>query len=193
MTEAEWMAGTNLRRMLEFAGGKVSQRKLQLYAVACHRRVPASGPDEMATLFQALERYADGRATLSELEDAYFSIWEGEIGPVPYGWRDAYRVAETAWNFAADRPAEARAQERLAHCLFGNPFRLTTFDPAWCTPTTTAVAQAIYEDRRFADLPILADALEEAGCADADILDHLRSGGEHYRGCWPVDLCLGNS
>jgi hypothetical protein len=53
------------------------------------------------------------------------------------------------------------------------------------------IALAIYEDHRFADLPVLADALTEAGCADADLLGHLRSPGPHVRGCWAVDLLLG--
>ena len=53
------------------------------------------------------------------------------------------------------------------------------------------LAQAIYEERRFGDLPVLADALEEAGCTDADILSHCRGPGPHVRGCWVVDLLLG--
>jgi hypothetical protein len=52
------------------------------------------------------------------------------------------------------------------------------------------LAQVIYDERRFADLPILADALEEAGCTNTDILDHCRLPGEHVRGCWVVDLIL---
>ena len=61
----------------------------------------------------------------------------------------------------------------------------------WNDGTVRKLAQAIYDDRRFADLPILADALEEAGCADAAILAHCRGGGEYVRGCWVVDLLLG--
>jgi len=53
------------------------------------------------------------------------------------------------------------------------------------------MAQMIYENRSFGILAILADALEEAGCADTDILDHLRGPGPHVRGCWAVDLILG--
>jgi hypothetical protein len=53
------------------------------------------------------------------------------------------------------------------------------------------MAQAIYNDRRFSDLPILADALEEAGCTDPDILTHCRGPGPHVRGCWVIDLLLG--
>ena len=53
--------------------------------------------------------------------------------------------------------------------------------------------QRIYDDRRFQDLPILADALEEAGCTDPEILGHCRGPGEHVRGCWVVDLILGKA
>jgi hypothetical protein len=55
------------------------------------------------------------------------------------------------------------------------------------------MAQKMYESRDFGDLAVLADALEEAGCQDQDVLSHFRSGGEHARGCWVVDLLLGRS
>ena len=64
-------------------------------------------------------------------------------------------------------------------------------DPNWLTPTVQSIAAAIYEDRTFDRLPILADALEEAGCTNADVLLHCRRPGEHVRGCWVVDLVLG--
>jgi hypothetical protein len=83
---------------------------------------------------------------------------------------------------------------KLAHDLFGNPFRRAVIDPAWLTwnsKTVAKVAQAIYEDRAFNHMPILADALEEACCTDAALLDHCRQPGEHVRGCWLVDLLLG--
>jgi hypothetical protein len=63
-------------------------------------------------------------------------------------------------------------------------------DPAWRTPTVVELAQAIKRDAAFDRLPILADALQDAGCDNAEILNHCRSGGEHVRGCWVVDLLL---
>jgi hypothetical protein len=82
--------------------------------------------------------------------------------------------------------------------IFGNPFRPAAINPAWLTPTVLAQAQAIYDDRILpagtldnTRLGILGDALEEAGCTDADILAHCRQAGEHVRGCWVVDLVLG--
>jgi hypothetical protein len=79
--------------------------------------------------------------------------------------------------------------------LFGVlPFRAIPLNPAWLAwndGTIPKLAQAIYDDRVFDRLPVLADALEEAGCDNADILDHCRQPGEHVRGCWVVDLLLG--
>jgi hypothetical protein len=81
--------------------------------------------------------------------------------------------------------------------VFGNPFRSRRFNPAHRTPLVESLALAAYEHR---DLPaghldpsrlaVLADALEEAGCAEQAILEHLRDPGLHVRGCWPVDLVL---
>lgn len=80
--------------------------------------------------------------------------------------------------------------------IFGNPFRPVNIDPAWLAwnnGTVVKLAQAIYDERAFNRMPILAEALEEAGCTDAGILEHCRSGGGHARGCWVVDLLLGRS
>ena len=74
--------------------------------------------------------------------------------------------------------------------VFGNPFRQVTIEPAWQAPKVSAVAHAMYADRNFADMPILASALEDAGCASTEILDHCRSGTVHVRGCWVLDLVL---
>jgi hypothetical protein len=77
-------------------------------------------------------------------------------------------------------------------CVFGPlPFRSISFNPAWLTPIVTALAEQIYNDRAFDRLPILADALEEAGCTVKEVVEHCRNGGEHVRGCWVVDKVLG--
>jgi hypothetical protein len=75
-------------------------------------------------------------------------------------------------------------------------FGRRSLDPAWLTwnhGTVPAIARHIYNDRAFHDLPLLADALEDAGCTDPYILAHCRGGGEHVRGCWVVDLILGKT
>jgi hypothetical protein len=83
---------------------------------------------------------------------------------------------------------------RLVRCIFGNLFRPAAIDAAWLAwnnGTIPTLAQAIYDHHRFTDLPILADALEEAGCTSHDILNHYRQAGVHARGCWVVDVVLG--
>jgi hypothetical protein len=82
--------------------------------------------------------------------------------------------------------------------IVGNPFRPVAINAAWLTPAVTALTQTAHEERALpsgeldpARLAVLADALEDAGCTDADLLDHLRSPGPHVRGCWPLDLILG--
>jgi hypothetical protein len=132
-----------------------------------------------------------------------------------------YAGRESAWLAACDVPANAaseeawsvvpsrlrdghrqevcqsaeRAQAGLLRCIVGNPFRPVTFDPSvlgWREGLLVAMARRLYDGRAFADLPVLADALEEAGCTDPEILSHCRSGAEHVRGCFVVDLCLGS-
>ena len=90
----------------------------------------------------------------------------------------------------------AIAAERSCQCdilrdIFGNPFRPVALTGNWQTPETKRIAQQIYDDRAFDRLPQLADAIEAAGCTDADILSHCRAPGPHVRGCWAVDLILG--
>jgi hypothetical protein len=91
---------------------------------------------------------------------------------------------------------EYREQADLLRCILGNPFRPVAVAPcclAWNDGTVPKLAQAIYEERAFDRLPILADALEDAGCTDEAILSHCRGPGPHARGCWLVDLILGKS
>jgi hypothetical protein len=93
--------------------------------------------------------------------------------------------------------AEQSAQADLLRDILGNPFRpaprVDRTVLAWNAGTVVTLAQVIYDERRFTELPILADALEDAGCTDADILAHLRGPGPHVRGCWVLDLLLGKS
>jgi hypothetical protein len=86
---------------------------------------------------------------------------------------------------------EMRKQAVLVREIFGNPFRPVDLNPAWLTSTVVALATGIYQDRAFDRMPILADALQDAGCENDDILNHCRQLGDHVRGCWVVDLILG--
>jgi hypothetical protein len=102
-------------------------------------------------------------------------------------------VASHDSGFYASQSAEERAQADLLRCLIGPlPFRPVRLDAAWLSGTVV-LARAIYEERRWHDLPVVADALEELGCRDEEILAHCRGNGPHVRGCWVVDGLMGKS
>ena len=82
-------------------------------------------------------------------------------------------------------------QAALLRDIFGNPFCPVTFAPEWRTNTVIALASQMYESRDFSAMPILADALQDAGCDTDDVLNHCRGSGPHVRGCWVVDVVIG--
>jgi hypothetical protein len=95
-------------------------------------------------------------------------------------------------SYMRANPTESSFQAELFREIFGNPFRSVSFDPSWRTSDVLLLAQGIYAERAFDRMPILADALQDAGCDSADILGHLRdSQAIHVRGCWALDLVLG--
>jgi hypothetical protein len=108
--------------------------------------------------------------------------------------------AREAEEAAAESPRAAAAAHRALQChllrdVFGNPFRPAQADAAWLRwndGTVVKMARALYEERAFERLPVLADALEDTGCADEAILSHLRGPGPHVRGCWALDLLRGS-
>jgi hypothetical protein len=120
--------------------------------------------------------------------------WQSLALPV---WKAvAAEQAEALAADAAGRAAERSRQARLLRELVSNPFRPARIDPAWLHwngGTVVRLAQSIAEAQRFTDLPILADALEDAGCNDQVILNHCRhlAESEHLRGCWVIDCILG--
>jgi hypothetical protein len=91
----------------------------------------------------------------------------------------------------AARTTERVAQADLVREIFGNPFRPDGFSANWRTDTVLVLARLIYEERDFGAMPILADALQDAGCEDQELLAHCREPGAHVRGCWVLDLVLG--
>jgi hypothetical protein len=114
---------------------------------------------------------------------------------IPLGWwggASAFVAPyEIVLDASTDIQADRTAQCRLLRDIFGNPFRPVAFDPRWRTEDVLGLARGIYEDRAFDRLPLLADALMDAGCDSDDILSHCRGEGPHVRGCWVVDLVLG--
>ena len=107
-----------------------------------------------------------------------------------------HRAAEAA-IVKRDPPYTASAAERIVRAnllrdIFGNPFRPVTFDPVWRSDTAVSITRGMYESRDFSAMPILADALQDAGCDSDDVLTHCREEKHaHVRGCWVVDTVLG--
>ena len=102
-------------------------------------------------------------------------------------------VGREAWDQAEE---EERVFQSAILRDICNPYRPVTIPAAllkWNDRAVIRIAQAIYDERAFDRLPILADALEDADCDDADILSHCRGPGPHVRGCWVVDLLLSKS
>jgi hypothetical protein len=198
MTEAEWLACTDPRPMLESLRGKASDRKLRLFAVACcHRAGSRLIDDGIRVCIEVAERFADGAASAGELEaapDGFEYVPASRTDDRLAAWWTTFRDAWLAAHHTGRYSDPAVQCTALRDILGPLPFRPVVIDPAWVRwnhGTIPAIARRIYEERAFHDMPILADALEDAGCTDADLLAHCRTGGPHVRGCWVVDLLLG--
>jgi hypothetical protein len=221
VTETDWLASENpyhLLHVLEERGVK-SNRKLRLAAVACARRVWDLLPERVRHAIEVSERYADGRAKYAEMRAAA-ALCGGRWRPGTFaavaralahrqaavGAIDAlYGLLACAWGgpaltsrFGGVSDEECRTFCRIVRDVFGNPFRPAGFDRAWRTRDVDALARAAYEERVLPQgtlhgerLGLLADALEESGCDNVEILAHLRAPGPHVRGCWALDLILG--
>jgi hypothetical protein len=145
--------------------------------------------------FQSLAAGAPTPETREQRAARRLRMW----GAHQNAWTAAVEAGRTARGLAAQIGAWAADAETKFECdllreVFGNPFRPSTVDPAWLAwegGTVARLAGAAYEGRAFDRLPILGDALEEAGCADADLLAHCRQQpAAHVRGCWALDLLL---
>jgi hypothetical protein len=213
MTERDWLECDDPEALLEFlwSTARPSNRKLRLFACACYRRIWLLLTEERhRAAVETAERYADGLASRKELDQARRDSQDAPIRATASGhFRREVELAaaETAASAAsrgspALKPAmapqwlarqatESSFQAALLHDIAGNPFRPVTLDTARLPPQAVAIARSVYEERRFDDLPFLADALEESGCTEETLLTHLRRGGEHARGCWALDLILG--
>jgi hypothetical protein len=168
------------------------------------------------------ERYADGRASTAELSEARLysnsaaehacmntTETDGTVGDYdPIVMADCAAL-NAAWGTTQPGPikpddnglsqarleAEQAIQSNLLRDIFA-PFGNTTIRTSWLVwndATVHRIVLAIYDERAFKRMPVLADALEDAGCDNADILAHCRGPGPHVRGCWVVDLLLGKS
>jgi hypothetical protein len=206
--DARWIAKHDPRKWHLFA------------AACCRRVLVLGPDPLLASMIEAAEEFADGLKTWKEMTTLRkrfreeFQLPPGIRTPalkVAFGLShavehltrrvayNAQRVTEPCTTAAASGSTgdwteayrkEQSAQAALARDIFGNPFRPVAFLPEWRTSTVVSLAKAMYESRDFAAMPLLADALQDAGCEQADILEHCRGTGPHVRGCWVVDHVL---
>jgi hypothetical protein len=214
MTEEEWLACDDPMKMFSQVVRplKSSRRRLDLFCIACVRLVwhlldhPA-----LKLPFDWLEMHPGER---DRPRGGHMSdLFQGPA-KVLYDWRYrrdlginscAIHIAHDLWadfyDYAFDNLGKRSRYDltvlrkdpstflpAVMREIFGNPFRPVVFDPSWLTTAVVSLAQTMYDSRDFSPMPILADALQDAGCDNVDILNHCWQPGEHIRGCWVVDL-----
>jgi hypothetical protein len=198
MTEAEWLTCDDPTRMLEFLRGKTSDRKLRLFACAwCRKARRHLGDEPGQQALEVAERFADGLVSPEDQERAFRSAfeevrsrWRLARGPgndsvqAESDYRASVYAMYTAGTGCGDLGNHLRPEvlnwlplsdkSGLLREIFGNPFRPATLDPSWLTSTVTVLARGMYDSCDFSAMPILADALQDAGCDSPDSLDHCR-------------------
>ncbi len=219
MDQADWLAAVNpyhmllhVRRNAPGLRTQAGRRKFRLFACASVRRVWASlTHHELRTAVESVELFAEMGTgaeryweTRSQIRDVAWGDYPRELWTGFYHLTDpeAWSAART-WQWISksglnklrgNKSVDEKARlADLTRDIFGNPFRPVVFDPAWRTSDVTALAQGIYDDHAFDRMPILADALQEAGCDNTDVLTHCRADTVHARGCWVVDGVLGKA
>jgi hypothetical protein len=217
MNESQWLVCDDPGEMMEFLNFSTLNRKKRLFGVAaCYRSQHLLEEELFRRALAIYEREVDsdsyfmndpelGRAAAHmELRlmrsptdqttppllalEAVSCLTSGNCRRAALQACRALSLSQPDCDHAAT--IEARIQADYLRDIFGNPFRRVTFDPAWRTEHTVGIATRVYDERNFDAMPILADALEDAGCANADLLNHCREPGVHVRGCWVVDLAL---
>jgi hypothetical protein len=207
--EAEWLACHDPNELLIELRRRVAwgRRKPRLVAAACLRQFWRLLSEEERRAVEVSECYADGQAKFQEMRGAgrqaegQRPLWATRLvmGIIRRDAADAlHEVLFRLPHWCSTPISWGEAQRALCDVIcdvFGNPFRRPPPLPpevlAWNDSTVRRLAQAMYDSGAFSHMGVLADALLDAGCADEDLLAHCRSGGEHVRGCWAVDLLLG--
>jgi hypothetical protein len=223
MTEDQWLRGDSSGQMIEHVKRAarlpphVRARKYRLAALAMARELLADDdrPDLLA-IFDATERFCDGRCRLADVERVIASSGlcfllhaAPDWGMVARGLGQTESLAclrvvagvtqlgkgpTSALVPGTSRTTFVAVQCRVLRDVFGNPFRPASFSPEWRTDTAVSLARQMYDAREFSIMPILADALQDAGCDDEQVLAHCRDTSlTHVGGCWVCDLVLGRA
>jgi hypothetical protein len=204
MHKPQWMAFMLRQNALKFVTARKWWLMSSAFGRTCLPLLSGSIPTEVVEL---CERWADSQATSEEVTLGRKKL-EQVQQPTPVQTH-CVRVLDALFSMErglwatnglehilqVHRSLEGRVLLcNIIRDIFGNPFRPVAFDPAWRSEAAVALARAAYESRNFTLLPILADALEEAGCDHPDVLAHCRQpDATHVRGCWVVDLVLGKN
>jgi hypothetical protein len=216
LSEAKWLAHDEPYPLLGFVRDIASERNLRLVGCAACRRIwDLMREPRCRAAVEASERFADGLLPEKALdlisaaaEEAYQEASFDDGGEARLATAVAHAASYTsspslllevlleALRAVCDAAphglvTELGLQADSVRDILGNPFRPMAVDPAWLTSAVVSLAEGIYAHRAFDRWPILADALQDAGCDSADVLNHCRWPGPHARGCWVVDLLLG--
>jgi hypothetical protein len=212
MSADDWDRSLAPRVMFPHVREAAPQRKLRLFTCAVCRAVwDRITNEDCRRGVEVAERFADGEASDRTRRDAQRRV---NVVLDVRGKRDLLRLC-VSWaltkpgkwdvSLAAEvvshnslcvvkGPKMRRTQADLIRCIFGNPFREVEFDTTWRTDTAVSLARGMYESRDFGAMPILADALQDAGCDSEHVLNHCRDAkATHARGCWVVDAVLGKA
>jgi hypothetical protein len=217
LTEDEWLTSTRFDRLGGWVihvnprralfNGLAPRRKLRLLSCALVRSVVEfARAEETVTGLEFAERFAEGEATTEERDAVLTELKALDEHLTPVSSRSVNAAVTHALGddpndlplvaFHARSATHAERDEELTQLailrdVVFNPFRPVYFSPKWRTETAVLLARQMCDARDFSAMPILADALQDAGCNNANILDHCRQPGTHIRGCWVVDLVLG--
>lgn len=203
MTEQEWQSttsydGNSTLQMVHFVLHRLSSRRKRLFACGCFRRHLHDESHALNGILASAERYADNDSTWNELassrkraEAMVEDTMQGRLRGFGAGFIQQLRGVAHPDADEAVRHANLLYDPNILREVVGNPFCPVTVFPTWQTANVVSLAQTIYDERAFDRMPILGDALEDAGCDNTDMLNHCRQPGEHVRGCWVVDLLLG--
>lgn len=220
MNNKAWLNETDPDKLLDYLekNGKSDPRKFRLFA--CARARTAWNVIEDAAIHKAVElaeQFADGHIDRKKLNAAERKADKAKLARLgtkitagflansagvstaqlsDYG--AATMVASNIQQVAALKSPKEEEAERIRQCeclrcLFGNPFRPVKLNRHWLSATVLDLARTVYDERVFERMPILADALMDAGCDSKEILQHCHGPVPHVRGCWVVDLFLGKT
>jgi hypothetical protein len=220
MTEDQWATAEDMPIYLAVA--QLGPRRQRLLAVALVRSLRWTTGDILVAALDASEKFADTGKTKAALKRAREALqnarlelgdpradpaaWAANEGVFLTLWTASVACSENAVTGALREAARALREgdglslagaRRVLYPVFrevAGPDAPVAFSPSWRTDTAVLLARQMYESRDFSAMPILADALQDAGCDNDTILSHCRDTNQvHVRGCWVVDLVLGKS